>query len=147
MARRPTTKRPSVLVVDDFPDGRELVSEYLVFKGFAVTEASTGAEAVEIALRDKPDVILMDLQMPGLDGWEATRRLKADPTTKHIVVVAVTAHALQPETDRARDAGCDAVIAKPFDLAELANALLRVTKEGSKPFSRRGRRPKRLSEI
>jgi two-component system, cell cycle response regulator DivK len=79
------------LVVDDFPDGRELLAEYLTFRGFGVLTTSTGAEAIEIARRVKPQIILMDLSMPGLDGWEATRILKADPETRDIVVVAVTA--------------------------------------------------------
>ena len=124
----------SVLVVDDFPDGRELLAEYLTFKGFSVSEASGGAEAVDIARRITPDVILMDLQMPGIDGWEATRQLKADPKTKGITVVAVTARALQDDADTAREAGCDAVIVKPFDMAVLADSLLRVLKRGPSVF-------------
>jgi two-component system, cell cycle response regulator DivK len=126
---------PRVLVVDDFPDGREMLAEYLAFRGFDVTEASTGADAVETARHARPDVILMDLQMRGIDGWEATRRVKTDPATQNIVVVAVTAHALPPEADRARDAGCDALIAKPFDLAALADALLQLAKKGPTVFN------------
>ena len=120
-----------VLVVDDFPDGRELVAEYLTFKGFAVLTASAGAEAIEIARRVKPQIVLMDLSMPGLDGWDATRILKADPATSGIVVIALTARAMTQDTDRAFQAGCDGVVAKPFDLATLADALPRVLKRGS----------------
>jgi len=127
-------KRPVVLVVDDFLDGRELVSEYLAVKGFTVTEATTGAQAIDVATRDKPDVILMDLQMPNVDGWEATRRLKADPQTNAIIIVALTAHALEHEKTRALEAGCDAFIAKPFELAALADALDRLAKHGLKVF-------------
>ena len=127
-------RKVSVLVVDDFPDGRDMLSEYLTFKGFSVHAASAGAEAVEIARRITPDVILMDLQMPGTDGCEATRQLKADPKTKGITVVVVTARALQKDADIAREAGCDAVIVKPFDMAVLADSLLRVPKEGPSVF-------------
>jgi CheY-like chemotaxis protein len=119
------------LVVDDFPDGRELLAEYLTFKGYGVLTASNAVEAVEIARRVKPQIVLMDLSMPGLDGWEATRILKADPETRDIVVVAVTARTLTHETVRAFEAGCDGLVAKPFDLATLANALPQVLKRGA----------------
>jgi two-component system cell cycle response regulator DivK len=124
--------RPAkILVVDDYADGREMIAEYLEFKGFLVQMADSGAEAIDVARRDKPDIILMDLQMPGIDGWEATRRLKRDPATKHIFIFAVTAHAFKKEEAAARDAGCDSVIAKPFDLAVLAQALHKVLKHGA----------------
>jgi DNA-binding response OmpR family regulator len=80
----------------------------------------------------------MDLSMPGMDGWEATRRLKADPLTNHIVIIAFTAHAFPPEQATARAAGCDAVIAKPFDLAILADALHRVISTGLATFDANG---------
>jgi CheY-like chemotaxis protein len=124
-------RKALVLVVDDFPDGRELVAEYLTFKGFAVLIASTGAEAIEIARRVKPQIVLMDLSMPGLDGWDATRILKADPETHDIVVIAVTARAMTQDIQHAFQAGCDGVVAKPFDLATLAAALPRVLKRGA----------------
>ena len=111
---------PSVLVVDDFPDGREMVAEYLAFRGFTVIQASTGAEAIELARKHRPRLILMDLGMPGLDGWETTRQLKADARTKGSVIIALTAHALASQHATAISAGCDEVIAKPFDLATLA---------------------------
>jgi len=112
---------PSVLVVDDFPDGREMVAEYLAFRGFTVIQASTGAEAIELARKHRPRLILMDLGMPGLDGWETTRQLKADARTKGCVIIALTAHALTSQHVTALNAGCDDVIAKPFDLATLAD--------------------------
>lgn len=121
---------PSVLVVDDFPDGREMVSEYLAFRGFSVIQASTGAEAIELARRHRPRLILMDLGMPGLDGWETTRRLKADARTKDCMIIALTAHALTAQHLSARKAGCDEVIAKPFDLAALADTVERVVNRG-----------------
>ena len=109
-----------------------MLTEYLLFRGFQVSEAQDGTEAMEVARRLQPDIILMDLSMPGLDGWEATRQLKADPFTKHFIIIAVTAHAFVSEERSARFAGCDAVIAKPFDLAGLADALVHV---GSKGFT------------
>ena len=124
------SKKPSVLVVDDYLDGREMVAEYLAFRGFVVCEASDGIEALELARRIQPEIVLMDLRMPGMDGWEATRRLKRDPKTRHIPVVALTAHALTPEINTARQAGCDAVIAKPCDINVLADALLKMLKKG-----------------
>jgi two-component system, cell cycle response regulator DivK len=128
------SSNPSVLVVDDFRDGREMLVEYLVFRRFQVAEARNGAEALEVARRMKPDIILMDLSMPGVDGWEATRRLKADPRTRSAVVVAVTAHAFPREQEAARAAGCDVVIAKPFDLTFLADALEAVASDGLAAF-------------
>jgi two-component system cell cycle response regulator DivK len=121
--------KPSVLVVDDVPDGREMLSEYLVFRGFNVSEAENGSEAIEIARRIRPNVILMDLSMPVMDGWEATRRLRADLTTRDTIIVAVTAHAFSPEQESARLAGCDLVIAKPYDLTRLAEALHRLIRK------------------
>jgi two-component system cell cycle response regulator DivK len=119
------------LVVDDFPDGRELLAEYLAFKGFGVLTASNSEEAIEIARRVKPQIVLMDLSMPGLDGWDATRILKTDPETSDIVVIAVTARTMTHETERAFEAGCDGLVAKPFDLPTLADALPRVLKRGA----------------
>jgi CheY-like chemotaxis protein len=105
--------RPLVLVVDDFLDAREMYAEYFVFSGFRVVEASNGAEAVQMALELTPHVILMDLSMPGMDGWEATRRLKADRRTKDIPVIALTGHALTGFSESAKLAGCDAFVTKP----------------------------------
>ena len=127
-----------VLVVEDFADNRDLLTEYLTFRGFTVDAAADGAAAIAKARRDLPDVILMDLRMPGLDGWEATRQLKADPATAKVPVVAVTAHALRPEVESARDAGCDAVVAKPFDIVALADALEVFKTRGLGVFDRPG---------
>jgi len=108
-----TTPKPLVLVVDDYQDAREMYAEYLSFSGFRVEEASTGAEAIEKAFALRPDVILMDLSLPGMDGWTATRRLKNDDRTKGIPVVALTGHALAGASEGARQAGCDAFVTKP----------------------------------
>jgi CheY-like chemotaxis protein len=104
---------PLILVVDDYQDAREMYAEYLQFSGFRVAEARNGSEAVERAVALKPDLILMDLSLPGMDGWEATRRLKADEHTRHIPVVALTGHALAGASDGARKAGCDSFVTKP----------------------------------
>jgi two-component system cell cycle response regulator DivK len=102
-----------VLVVDDYQDARELYAQCFTLAGFRVAEASSGAEAVEKALELAPDIILMDLSLPVMDGWEATRRLKAAGQTKHIPVVALTSHALAGFADSAKQAGCDAFVTKP----------------------------------
>src|SRR5262245_25126762 len=107
------TERPCVLLVDDYPDARSMYSEYLTYSGFDVLQAANGVEALEQAFGARPDVILMDLSLPIMDGWEATRRLKADPRTAAIPVVALTSHALAGSSDGAKKAGCDAFVTKP----------------------------------
>lgn len=104
---------PLVLIVDDVDHGREICSEYLEFRGFRVATAADGQEALEKAFELLPDVILMDLSLPKIDGWEATRRLKRDERTRAIPIVALTAHALADAHERAREAGCDSVVTKP----------------------------------
>ena len=126
--------KPSILVVDDAEDGREMLVEYLAFRGFQVAEARHGSEAIEVARRVHPSVILMDLSMPVVDGWQATRELKRDPLTKNIIVIAVTAHAFPAEQESARLAGCDRVISKPYDLTVLAGTLGRVISKGIAAF-------------
>ena len=105
--------RPLVLLVDDYPDAREMYTEYLEFSGFDVVEAGNGMEALQRAVDTVPDIILMDLSLPVMDGWEATRRLKADPRTAAIPVVALTGHALAGISEGAKKAGCDAFVTKP----------------------------------
>jgi two-component system, cell cycle response regulator DivK len=104
---------PLILVVDDYQDAREMYAEYLQFSGFRVAEARNGNEAVEQAFALKPDLILMDLSLPGMDGWEATRQLKSDDRTRHIPVVALTGHALAGASEGAKKAGCDSFVTKP----------------------------------
>jgi two-component system, cell cycle response regulator DivK len=104
---------PLILVVDDYQDAREMYAEYLQFSGFRVAEARNGLEALEQAFALKPDLILMDLSLPGMDGWEATRQLKSDERTAHIPVVALTGHALAGASDGAKRAGCDSFVTKP----------------------------------
>jgi len=104
---------PLILVVDDYQDAREMYAEYLQFSGFRVAEARNGNEAIEQAFALRPDLILMDLSLPGMDGWEATRQLKSDERTRLIPVVALTGHALAGASDGARKAGCDSFVTKP----------------------------------
>ena len=105
--------QPLILVVDDYQDAREMYAEYLQFSGFRVAEARNGNEAVTQAFELKPDLILMDLSLPGMDGWEATRVLKSDERTRHIPVVALTGHALAGASEGAKKAGCDSFVTKP----------------------------------
>ncbi len=114
-----------ILIVDDFEDNRAMYAEYLRYSGFDVVEASNGAEAIALAIATKPDAVIMDLSLPVLDGWEATRRLKADARTCHIPVVALTGHALEGHSQGAREAGCDCFLAKPC----LPETLLSAVKE------------------
>src|SRR5512132_3829055 len=92
--------RPLILLVEDFDDAREMYRDYLEFSGFRVETARDGREAIEKARALRPHLILMDLSLPGIDGWEATRILKADPATAQLIIVALSAHALAPEGDR-----------------------------------------------
>ena len=117
---------PLVLVVDDFADAREMYREYLKFSGFRVAEAQNGAEAIDKAKHLKPDLIVMDLSMPVVDGCEATRRLKADSATKGIPVVVLTGHAMAGHSESAKGAGCDVVITKPCLPHDLITEIRRV---------------------
>jgi two-component system, cell cycle response regulator DivK len=110
MATQPATL---VLLVDDYPDNRDIYVQFLTYAGLRVEEAENGHQALDKAFTLRPDVIVMDLSLPGLDGWEATRRLKQDPRTRDIPVIALTGHALAGHSKVAFDAGCDAFITKP----------------------------------
>ena len=104
---------PLVLVVDDFEDNRAMYAEFLGFSGYRVVQAANGKEALEFARDLRPDAIVMDLSLPVMDGWEATRRLKADESTRGIPIVALTGHTLPGPSAEAKEAGCDAVLVKP----------------------------------
>ena len=108
-----TRTQPLVLVVEDYQDAREMYAAYLQFSGFEVAEAGNGVEAIEKTHELLPDIVLMDLALPRMDGWEATRRLKNDERTRHIPIVALTGHALAGHAEGAREAGCDAFVTKP----------------------------------
>ena len=123
--------RPCVLIVDDYPDAREMYSEYLQYSGFDVIEAENGMEALTKAAEKAPDIILMDLSLPVMDGWEATRRLKADDRTASIPVVALTGHALAGISEGAKRAGCDAFVTKPCLPEDLVKEIRRVLNDSS----------------
>jgi two-component system cell cycle response regulator DivK len=121
-----TRTRPLVLVVEDQEELRRLYVEQLALSGFEVIEASNGEDAIAHTSSHYPDVVLMDLSLPILDGWEATRRLKADARTAHIPVVALTAHDGSGELQRATRAGCDWFVPKPCPPHALITEVRRV---------------------
>lgn len=122
-ATKPAPRPPLVLVVDDTSDTRDMYAEYLDYAGYRAQTASDGREAVRRALRTHPSVIVMDLAMPILDGWEATRILHADPRTKDIPIVVLTGHARPELVQRARDCGACRVLRKPCAPNELLAVL------------------------
>jgi len=126
------TVRARVLVVEDYADAREMYSEYLQYSGYEVVEATNGMEALQRAVEDQPDIILMDLSLPVMDGWEATRRLKADARTADIPVVALTGHALAGISDGALRAGCDAFVTKPCLPEDLVKEIRKVLDSASR---------------
>jgi len=121
-----TRARPLILIVEDQADLRQLYAHQLTISGFDVIEAENGAEAVALTTQDAPDVVLMDLSLPIVDGWEATRRLKSDHRTAHIPVVALTAHDGAGELEQATSAGCDWFVPKPCPPDALISEVRRV---------------------
>jgi two-component system, cell cycle response regulator DivK len=105
--------RKRILVIEDIEDNRRIVRDLLTSAGYELIEATTGLEGVRMAAEHRPDLILMDIQLPELDGYEATRRIKADPTCAAIPIIAVTSYALSGDEAKTREAGCDAYLAKP----------------------------------
>jgi len=103
-----------ILVIEDHEDNRRIVRDLLTSRGYEIVEAATGVDGVQLAIAQRPDLILMDIDLPDIDGYEATRRLKADPALRSIPVVAVTSYALSGDEARAMAAGCEAYVAKPF---------------------------------
>jgi two-component system cell cycle response regulator DivK len=124
---KPPSFQPLVLVVDDFED--------LEFAGFRTSTAENGAEAITKARAEHPDVIAMDLSMPDMDGWEATRRLKADAATRGICIIALTGHAEATFVESAKKAGCDHFLAKPCLPEDLMREVIRCLAEQAKPSS------------
>ena len=110
---------PKVLLVEDNEMNRDMLSRRLERRGYTVLTAVDGAEGVALAQSQAPDVILMDMSLPVLDGWEATRRLKAAPATQRIPIIALTAHAMASDELKAREAGCDDFDTKPIELPRL----------------------------
>jgi CheY-like chemotaxis protein len=114
---------PKILLVEDQEMNRDMLSRRLKKRGYEVAIAVDGAEGLEKARADTPDLILMDMSLPVIDGWEATRQLKADESTRSIPVVALTAHAMSTDRERALEAGCDAYETKPVELPRLLETM------------------------
>ena len=114
-----------ILVVEDQADNRRILRDLLTSAGYEIIQAETGEEALAAAARDRPDLILMDIQLPLLDGYEATRRIKADPELRAIPIIVITSYALSGDESKARAAGCDAYVSKPYS----PRALLAKTRE------------------
>jgi two-component system cell cycle response regulator DivK len=108
-----------ILVIEDHEENRRLLRDLLTSFGYELTEAVTGEDGLTAAEANPPDLILMDIQLPGIDGYEVTRRIKANPSLRHIPVIAVTSYALSGDDVKALEAGCDAYVTKPFDPADL----------------------------
>ncbi|RDV04960.1 response regulator [Undibacter mobilis] len=116
-----------VLLVEDNEMNRDMLSRRLARNGYEVIMAVDGEQAVTMASSVSPDIILMDMSLPVIDGWEATRRVKADPATKAIPVIALTAHAMAEDEKKARDAGCDDFDTKPVDIQRLIGKMKALT--------------------
>ncbi|APG82905.1 response regulator [Sinorhizobium americanum] len=112
-----------ILLVEDNEMNRDMLSRRLSRRGFDVLIAENGKAGVELATSERPDVILMDMSLPVMDGWEATRQIKANPLTSGIPVIALTAHAMASDRDMALDAGCDDYDSKPVDLTQLVRKI------------------------
>jgi two-component system, cell cycle response regulator DivK len=119
-----------ILVVEDNEMNRDMLSRRLQRKGFDVIVAVDGEDGVARAAADRPDLVLMDLSLPGIDGWEATRQLKAAPETSAIPVLALTAHAMAGDREKILGAGCDGYIPKPVDPQGLAGEVARYLEQG-----------------
>ena len=122
-----------VLLVEDNPENRDMLSRRLIRRGYEIEFAEDGEEAVRKARDASPAMILMDLSLPVMDGWEATRRIKADAATAAIPVIALTAHAMASDRERALGAGCDDYDTKPVDLERLLGKMLALLPAGSAP--------------
>jgi len=103
-----------ILVIEDQEDNRQIVRDLMTASGYELIEATTGEEGLEAASRERPDLILMDIQLPGIDGYEVTRRIKADPKLRQIPIIAVTSYALSGDDKKAFAAGCDGYVTKPY---------------------------------
>ena len=110
---------PRILLVEDNEMNRDMLSRRLTRKGYEVVCAGDGGEGLAMAASEAPDLVLMDMSLPVMDGWEATRRLKADESTRALPVIALTAHAMEGDEAKAREAGCDDYDTKPIDLKRL----------------------------
>jgi len=115
-----------VLIVEDNPVNMELFQDLLELEGYEVLPASTGQEAIDKAKMEQPDLILMDIQLPGMDGWEATGILKKMPETSNIPIIALTAHAMEGDREKAFEFGCDSYISKPINTRTFVSEIKQV---------------------
>jgi len=120
-----------ILLVEDNEMNRDMLSRRLKRHDLEVVEAVDGQQALDMACSEQPDLILMDLNLPGIDGWEATRWLRANETTQHIPIIALTAHAMSGDREKALEAGCDEYESKPVDLAQLLAKINRLASRQS----------------
>ena len=118
-----------ILVIEDQPDNRRIVRDLLASVGYGMIEATDGETGVRLASEQQPDLILMDIQLPGLDGYEATRRIKADPDLRQIPIIVVTSYALSGDDAKARAAGADGYVAKPFSPRQLLATIRKLLPE------------------
>jgi two-component system cell cycle response regulator DivK len=114
-----------ILVVEDHEENRRIMRDLLTHAGFEMVEAHTGEDGVAAAARERPDLILMDIQLPGIDGYEVTRRIRADPALRAIPIIAVTSYALSGDDQKALAAGCNGYIPKPLDTRALPETIAR----------------------
>ena len=124
---------PRLLLVEDNEESRDGLSRHLLRRGYEVVTALDGRQGLEAARAGAPDLILMDMSLPILDGWEATRQLKADPQTRHIPVIALTAHAMAGDREKALAAGCDEYDTKPVEFARLLGKIRALLERGAAP--------------
>jgi CheY-like chemotaxis protein len=117
---------PKVLLVEDNEMNRDMLSRRLTRRGFEVVFAADGQQGVDLARSEKPDIILMDMSLPLMDGWEATRRIKADGTMRRIPVIGLTAHAMSGDREKAIEAGCDDYDSKPVEIDRLLGKINRL---------------------
>ena len=108
-----------ILIVEDREDNRQILRDLLASTDYEIVEAENGVEALAAVAKQRPDLILMDIQLPVMDGYEATRRIKADPALRSIPIIAVTSYALSGDEEKAREAGCDAYVPKPYSPRQL----------------------------
>ena len=120
-----------ILLVEDNEMNRDMLSRRLARRGFQVVSATDGAQGVGMAHAETPDLILMDLTLPGIDGWEATRQLKAAAATRAIPIIALTAHVLSGDSQKALDAGCDDYDSKPIELPRLLSKIAALLQPGA----------------
>ena len=119
-----------VLLVEDNEMNRDMLSRRLIRRGFTVVFAADGQQGVDLARSEKPDIILMDMSLPVMDGWEATRRVKADAATRAVPVIGLTAHAMSGDREKAIEAGCDDYDTKPVEFDRLLEKMLRLLDGG-----------------